>query len=185
MLTADDTSSNIIFLFHLVQIAWISLEEMGDVDLYIAFSFFPPTWKFSFTWILNLVVPKEAALWWENVFLGFNVSQRNMTYSPAVSYGSQSGTWCVCLRMCFQCERDSGCPISLFFDRRCPAPQRWQWEAVPERSSPLQPSFIISRRYWLFRAAYTKSCKDKLLELHSVECISLSMTKRYCIVKKF
>lgn len=39
MLTADDTSSNITFLFHLVQIAWISLEEMADVDLCIAFFF--------------------------------------------------------------------------------------------------------------------------------------------------
>ena len=49
---------------------------------------------------------------------------------------------------------------------------------MPEKSSPLQPSFIISKRYWLFRAAYTKNYEDKQLELHSVECIPLPMKKK-------
>lgn len=161
MLTADDRSSNIIFLFHLVQIVWVSVEE-------IPLLLFLLNIEILLEWNLNLVIPKEAAFCNGKTFVtghrGVSIKFHNIkvTYSPADSYSSQS--WgdktmaCVCLR--FQYGRDSACPHSHFsvFDRRCRAPQRWQWEAVPERSSPPQPSFTIKKRYWLLHSPSVPSC---------------------------
>ncbi len=55
------------------------------------------------------------------------------------------------------------------FDRRCRAPQRWQWEAVPERSSPPQPSFTTNRRYCLLHSPFVTSWTTAPLLWHAAE----------------